>query len=793
MSALALLARRTWGQQWRSLLMLTLTVAATVAVVLGALIGAERADSAFTRLRAEDSSSDVLAMLDDPTKVEDVVAQAGTGDGVVAVGGLQELFLRPRGSNLFPDYNLLVVAALPTKTGDPIDTPAIIAGRGLDPSAVDEITLSEGLATDLHLQVGERVELETMSDAWVDTAFTGGDPGPPDGPHVNATVVGLAVTPADFGRFSGVINVTPAFATTYEDQIRTYVGVGARLDDSHAVIVSNSGRLSLPGFGNGEVQPSWFGRSPATRDGLGTMATALRLVALAGALAGVTAVALGMLRLGRDALADHRTLAAIGWTRMEMTRLAGLILAPGVVLGVVVGAGLGVMASPLASIGLAHAVDPSRGSVVVERSFLAMVVLGSLAVLLAFVGLAATRADSERPRRSGAGWAMPPLTRMLAVPLGIRRAVFGAPEGGGRTSRGAVVATTAGVAVAVAALLVGTSIHRLADDPQLSGQGGIEQRVIDAGEVPAVYAKAMAALDGDARAADLTGTQVVFGIRAPHVGELTGLVHDIRRGDPGAAMVRGRLPAQPDEVSVGPATLDDLGLSLGDEVELSTDAGKARFRIVGVTLFPEGDFTHDSGVTMTVAGATRLQGGASTGAALFQVAFQWHSGVDQEAADRSLARQGFQVRSTAEGVRPAVVTNLDEVRTLPAVLAVLVLLLSLATIVHAVSLTTRVRRREVATMRALGLRPRQEVALVESHTLVVAGLAAVFGLVLGLALGRRVWAAIAERANVIDHPVAPWTEMAWMTGGLLAAAALLLLPLAVRSARRSPATALHAE
>ena len=62
-------------------------------------------------------------------------------------------------------------------------------------------------------------------------------------------------------------------------------------------------------------------------------------------------------------------------------------------------------------------------------------------------------------------------------------------------------------------------------------------------------------------------------------------------GEVGPSLIRGRAPAAPDEILVGPETLDDLGLALGDTVDVYGQAGtweepgeetSMRVRIVGV-------------------------------------------------------------------------------------------------------------------------------------------------------------------------------------------------------------------
>ncbi len=769
---------------------MALTVAGSVGLVVGVLAGAQRSETAFDRLRAQTHAGD-LAVGREGRDMDGLVEDVAAIKGVTAVAAIRELFVRPVGSDLFPDFNLLSIAPWPTRSGEIVDVPLITSGRAPDPHAVDEVAFSERLASKLHVHVGDRIALESMTDAWVDVAYNGGDPGPPDGPQVEVEVVGIARSPVDFGRWAGLIHLTPAFAQRYDRAIRSYAFAEARLTGPLAADVLAGRQPDLAGLKSDELQPAFFSGSTATEDGLRTIATALRLIAATTAVAALTAVGLIVLRLARTMLADRTTLTAIGLTRTEMTRAAMLVHGPWALIGAALGVGLGVVGSPLASVGLARAVDPAERDIVVRVGWVALVAVVVMLAVILLVLLCASRASGEAGGPATTERPRPALRQPLSVSLGLRRAIFGAPDRGGRASRAAIGAATAGVAVAVAALLVGASIERLESDPSLSGQGGPSQRVIDAGEDPDVFTKALAALEADARVADLIGFHVAFGIRAPRAGELTVLVYDVRRGRVDAAILEGRLPVQPDEIAVGPATLSRMRLRVGDSVRLTADAAMAQFRIVGVTLFPEGDFAHDSGIAITLGGMAFAGGIDAT--VIHQVAFAWAPGIGVAAADRSLERQGYKPFSTFEGLMPADVTNLGQVRTLPRVLAVVIMLLALVTIAHAVAQTTRSRRREAGTLAALGVTPRVIALSVEAQAASVALIAAIVGLPIGLALGRSVWTQIAERASVVNHPVPAWAGTGWLVVAAVVGTMVLAVVPVTRSLRQDPAEALHSE
>jgi hypothetical protein len=766
-------------------------VAATIGIGLGSLTGAERSESAFDRLRTVTRSSDIRLGVADATLAASMDALARV-EGIAEVGVGAEMFVRPAGTDLIPGFQLLSSVTRPDLGGTHLDIPRITAGRAIRADAVDEVVLSETLADELDVDVGDSFALESMSEEYVDIAYAGGDPGPPDGPVIDVEVVGLARTPADFGRFAGrVLHLSPAFAARFEDRIRIHAWVSARVDDptEQGLNALAEGPLSRL---EGEIDLSYFADSQATNDGLGTIAVSLRLVALAAVLAGATAIGLALARLARDILDVRGSLSAIGWTRVQLVQLVALVLGPWMLGGIVVGLVLGAVGSRSAVVRLARAVDPAVDAIILYPRWIAVVGLMALLVLGLLLAVVAVRAARLVPGGTALGRAVPPLTHPLAVPIAVRRALFGASDRGGRASRGAVVAIAASVTVAVAALVVSASIQRLQDDPSLSGQGRIDRRVIDSAEATVVYDRAMALLKDDPRAVDLVGLHVGFGVTAPGSRELTVLVLDVRRGDPGAAITSGRLAAQPDEVAVGPATLDELDLAVGDDVELESEHGSARFRIVGTTLFPEGDFNHDSGLAITVGGADRFMGGVA-GTAIHQVAFSWAEGVDDAAAERSLVEQGLRPFTTGEALEPAAVSNLDEVRDLPRLLAALVIALGLATLLHALMVTARQREAEAGTLRALGVAPRAIGALIGIQAFAVALLAVLIGIPLGLGLGRQVWSPIAERAHVVEVAVAPWDGVAWVVLAVLGGAALLAVPVAIGAGRQRPAGTLRAE
>jgi len=201
--------------------------AVTVAAVVATLSAATRSETAFQRLRVATHASDVSAYFPNANSALDAVGAVNRIAGVESAAAEAGLSVRPEGTDYFPDYNLYDRA--PLAAGSRVNTPVIIAGRSLNPGRSDEMVISEDLAAELGISLGETVTLESMTTRWVEVANNGGDPGPPDGPKVKVVAVGLSRTPADFARWDGLLHLSPAFVARYGNGIRVSPSVEIRL------------------------------------------------------------------------------------------------------------------------------------------------------------------------------------------------------------------------------------------------------------------------------------------------------------------------------------------------------------------------------------------------------------------------------------------------------------------------------------------------------------------------------------------------------------------------------------
>ena len=175
--------------------------------LLATFCAAERSRTAFDRLRDATHASDV-ALLHHGGNPDVTLLPVREATGVIDARAMSKVFVRPEGTELVPDLTLTAIAPRIDDPTSSVDAPVVTDGRAPRPDRPDEVALSAGLAGELGVEPGDELRLETMSEAWIDAAFTGSDPGAPDGPTIPVTVTGIARSPAEFGLDPSVIHLT---------------------------------------------------------------------------------------------------------------------------------------------------------------------------------------------------------------------------------------------------------------------------------------------------------------------------------------------------------------------------------------------------------------------------------------------------------------------------------------------------------------------------------------------------------------------------------------------------------
>jgi ABC-type antimicrobial peptide transport system permease subunit len=165
---------------------------------------------------------------------------------------------------------------------------------------------------------------------------------------------------------------------------------------------------------------------------------------------------------------------------------------------------------------------------------------------------------------------------------------------------------------------------------------------------------------------------------------------------------------------------------------------------------------------------------------------------DADRADlvRALERREALVRAP---VRQTSIRNLQRIEALPWVLVVVIAVLAATALLHALLTVTRLRRSQLALLRAVGLTRWQVGSSVVSAAALLTFVAVVVGVPLGLALGRWGWSLLADDVGVVSSPVVPLVGVAALAAAGLALAAALAVGPAWRAARTGVSGALRAE
>ena len=142
---------------------------------------------------------------------------------------------------------------------------------------------------------------------------------------------------------------------------------------------------------------------------------------------------------------------------------------------------------------------------------------------------------------------------------------------------------------------------------------------------------------------------------------------------------------------------------------------------------------------------------------------------------------------------PPEVDQLEQLDRLPVILASFLVVLGLLAVGHALVLTVRHRRKDLAVLRSLGLTPSQTARIVAWQASAMSATGALLGVPLGLALGRFVWSLVARSYGIADDMAWPLlTLVLVLPGAALFANALAWWP-GRRAARHTPGHILRAE
>ncbi|SDU89008.1 ABC transporter permease [Jiangella alkaliphila] len=796
MTAVRAWLRLDTRRRWRSLLVMALLVALAAGTVMTALSGARRGTTAIDRL-VERTLPATIAVLPN---------QAGFDWD--AVRALPEV----AGLTTFVLTGAYVVDELPQDSyaagfppGDDevfrtIERPVVLDGRLPDPARADEVVVSRRFEETYGLGVGDAITLRLFSPETQDSLpFASTVLPEPDGPVVDATIVGIIRSPwfSDVvGDSQGGLSPSPGLFAQYRDNLLGASGQG----ELNALVRLRGGEADVASFKAGLQEVS--GRSDIDfmdlaedgrhlNDVLRFEADALQAFALAAGAAAIFLVGQAVARYAASAAAELQVARALGMTVGQSTVAAAAGPVGAAVAGTLLGAAGAVVASRWFPVGTAALFEPDPGF---DVDPLVIGGIGAATVLLAAAGagIAARLAlRSARTTRRGRPSALAAAARRAGAPVPVVvGARFALEPGRGRQAvpvRPALVGAVVGVLGVIAAFTFSDGVEDAADHPERFGQVyQLASFVGDAGEDFGPVDQVLSVFADDPQVRVVNDTRVAVAVAESRPVTLFTL-DQAGREPLRPVLVEGRAPEQPGELVLAPGSADALDVGVGDVVTMSGTAGDRDLTVTGLAFVPEGP--HNNYVTggwVTGDGFDTLFDPAST----VSPAFKYHlvllglePGADPMAVMQRLEETVVPVIAAATGEPPESITEvvlpveppsrlaeLRQVRTLPVFLAGFLAVLALGAVGHALATAVRRRRHEVAVLRALGMTRWQSrwVVVTQASLLALIGLA--IGVPLGLALGRTVWRYVAETTPLLY--VAP----------LAALALLLVVPLALVAA-----------
>ncbi|NJP43184.1 ABC transporter permease [Actinacidiphila epipremni] len=255
-------------------------------------------------------------------------------------------------------------------------------------------------------------------------------------------------------------------------------------------------------------------------------------------------------------------------------------------------------------------------------------------------------------------------------------------------------------------------------------------------------------------------------------------------------MVSGHWLTGPGQIVVGRRFLAATGTRVGDTVTLQGEGRGAPVRIVGEALV-----VGDAGMRVATDARTLTAVGVSAQPDMFHVKLTQGADTGAYLRDLNAALRSAGVEAFAEG--GSLSTTVVAMDALIAALTLMLVLVAGLGVLNTVVLDTRERVHDLGVMKALGMSPRQTVAMVVTSVAGIGLLAGVVGVPLGIALHHLVVPAMGSAAGAhIPHPdlavYHPLQVALLALAGLVIATAGALLP-ATWSARTPTATSLRTE
>ena len=541
-----------------------------------------------------------------------------------------------------------------------------------------------------------------------------------------------------------------------------------------------------------------------------------------GAITALAALAIAALAISRELGAaddDLFVLRALGAGPATNVAVGLIGVLGAIVIGSLLAVAVALSLSPLSPLGPIRAVYHPAG-IAVDWTVLGFGLLvligglGAIAVALAYRGAPHRMATTSRMDQSRDSRLMQRATSSgLSVPgaVGLR---FALKPGRGRATvpaRSVLAGATLAVAMVTATLTFSSGLHTLVSRPALYGWNW-SYALTSENVVPP---QALAALDRDRDVAAWSGYHNLS-------VQIDGQTVPVLLGDNHATVappiLSGHAVDGDDQIVLGPSTLAFLHKDVGDTVTGSFGtpntaplylppfkliiAGTATLPAIGgASNFADHPSMGTGGilsvdVSPAIVHATQNPDPNLNGPGLVFVRLR--SGVtaaDGRAdmnriatvADKVFAADPNTTGDTVEvlGVqRPAEIVNYQSTGATPVILAAGLAVGAIVALALALVASVRRRRRDLALLKTLGLTARQLAATIAWQASVIAAVAVIIGVPVGIAAGRQLWILFARNIDAVPQPTVPLSVILVAAGAFILANLVAAIP--ERIAARTP-------
>ena len=827
-------SRTTFARQWGAYLSLVLLIGLMGGIALGSIAAARRTQSAYPAFLAATNASDLTmstygvtnnsSASDYSPRLTNEIARLPEVRHVESWVGAPVVPLRPDGApNLTAPLN-------PVGSVDGLyfdeDRATPVVGRMANPHRADEFVTTALGAHLLGLHVGAVVPM----GVYTPTQF--GLPGfgtPRVAPErrIGMRLVGIVVfnnevIEDDTDRLPTDFLITPALTSTliaHHAVQGTWYGMQLAHGSRDIPAAEKALIHLLPSGSDANFNATSLTETKVER------AIKPESIALGsfGAIAALAALAIAVLAISRQLHSlddDLLVLRALGATPATTVadRLVGILVA--IVAGSLLAVVVAVSLSPLSPLGPIRAVYHPPG-IAFDWTVLGcglLVLIGGLG-LTAFV-LAyrnspqrlATRSRAEPPRDSKL---VQMATSSGLSPSGVVGLRFALNPGQGRSAvpaRSVLTGAIIAVAIVTATLTFSSGLHTLVSRPSLYGWNW-NYALSSQNVVPP---RALAALRHDGDVSAWSGYY-------PLSLQIDDRTVPVLIGDNHASVappiLSGHAVNDNDQIVLGATTLALLHKHLGDTVVYSFGSPStaplylppAKLTIVGTTTMPAigGSGNYAEHPTMG-AGALlsdhfsptflRASNGPDpnlNGPGLVFV--RLHRGVGSaggmadmrrvaQLADKVFATDPNTTGDSVEvfGVQhPAEIVNYQSTGATPVILAAGLAIGATAALALTLIASVRRRRRELALLKTLGFTTRQLAVTIAWQASVIAVIAVIIGVPVGIIVGRQLWIVFARNINAVPQPSVPTSLLLVAAGALILANLVAAIP--ARNAARTPA------